>query len=145
MPDIINTLEKANMRLTGYGVNNTVFLTDSIKKVRELERQLTATQQALDKTVEALKWQPIKTAPKNGTSILIYDYDTTNWEELNDRRFSHGHDIMIANWCRRTNKWELYHRGGNYIYAVNPIYWMPLPSHLSKNEIAKAALASIKE
>ena len=44
---------------------------DAQLKIIELSKQLTATQQALDSAVEALKWQPIKSAPKNGSSILI--------------------------------------------------------------------------
>ncbi len=56
MSNIIAALEKANMMLMGYGANNTVFLTDSVKKAQELEKQLTITQQALDTAVEALKF-----------------------------------------------------------------------------------------
>ncbi len=83
MKEVIEALERANMRLTSLGANNTNFCTDAIKIVnvymQQLEEskkqidwwkseecargfevglakeQLTQTQQALDRAVEALK------------------------------------------------------------------------------------------
>lgn len=57
------------------------------------------------------RWRPIKTAPKDGTEILIYD-----------RRSDVFGQIQISCWW--AGGWHLPAYDED---AENPIYWMPLP------------------
>jgi len=66
-------------------------------------------------------WQPIETAPKDGTSVLLYGI----WSgEV------HGHDneysILQASFSFKY--WLV--EGGEYYcaYVLNPTHWMPLPA-----------------
>lgn len=63
--------------------------------------------------VEARQWQPIETAPKDGTPVLVYD----------------------ANWCGNMGPrvtpagWAPYTDGGGYWPGVTePTHWQPLPA-----------------
>lgn len=51
-------------------------------------------------------WQPIETAPKDGTEILAGDYDA----------------MEIVNWDEVEGIWK--DRNGDYFW---PAYWQPLP------------------
>ena len=58
-----------------------------------------------------MKWQPIKTAPKDGTWILAWsdgDYDVVQW--IDDSFAVDGYFSPAA--------------GG----SIDPEYWMPLPN-----------------
>ena len=69
-----------------------------------------------DKTTQ--EWQPIKTAPKNGTEIRVKDcygrlfnaWYNEYWVTLDQRRLSDGKDYEIL-----PSK------------EIDPIAWMPLP------------------
>ena len=67
-----------------------------------------------------MTWQPIETAPKDGTSVLVYGF----WEgELNlqdDERDVWKAHFFWDQWCVD---------GGEYYsqYVVDPTHWMPLP------------------
>ncbi len=65
-------------------------------------------------------WQPIETAPKDGTTILVFQeaIGTAYWFEGTDG--SHGwivHDVARDDWTRSAS-----HRG-----VDPPTHWMPLP------------------
>lgn len=74
---------------------------------------------ALDTRSNAAKWQPIETAPKDGTAILIFSeglvrvgcYCAGGWSEwvYLTRRLPGGYDATI-------------------IYAAKPTHWMRLPA-----------------
>lgn len=54
------------------------------------------------------KWQPIETAPKDGTLVLVWDEDTpitASWDEG-------------FGWCDNVR--------GTY-WGFSPTHWMPLP------------------
>ena len=81
-------------------------------------------------------WQPIETAPKDGTCILIaggiYDWDSSWGETL---PFS---GVTIASWndIRTGKPWQGENCGGHdEYYRYAPTHWMPLP------EPPRAALA----
>jgi hypothetical protein len=68
-----------------------------------------------------LEWQPIETAPKDGTYLLL----NTRYSEIVIGWF--GKDLNIENY----NGW-LYGDGdgystGYYYNPINPTHWMPLP------------------
>lgn len=54
------------------------------------------------------KWQPIDTAPKDGTEILTYAY--TN--------------MRVALWDDYTRDWRC---NVHSFVQINPSHWMPLP------------------
>jgi len=63
------------------------------------------------------QWQPIETAPKDGTWILVH----------------HEWGIDFARW-RPSDRWqaegwetELYDRYGEPAEEIDPTHWMPLP------------------
>lgn len=56
-------------------------------------------------------WQPIETAPKDGTEIDVWCVD---------------HRVANAWWCNADNKWRTY--GDDRItWTHQPTHWMPLP------------------
>ncbi len=57
-----------------------------------------------------MTWQPIETAPKDGTEVLVWD----------------GYGVKIAWWepYRRTTGGVWFYDGDNYTW---PTHWMPLP------------------
>lgn len=62
-------------------------------------------------------WQPIETAPKDGTEIDVWCFDSEN----------EGYRVANAWYCNALNKWRSY--GDNeLIWANMPSYWMPLPA-----------------
>jgi hypothetical protein len=70
--------------------------------------------------LRAMKWQPIETAPKDETSVLLYGF----WEgELNAR--DDQPEVWKAHFAY--DKWWV--EGGEYYSqcVINPTHWMPLP------------------
>jgi hypothetical protein len=65
-----------------------------------------------------MEWQPIETAPKDGTELLLCSDDGTR---VVGRWMKHNH-IPISGWCRPI---ELY---GEEVDGFGPVVaWMPLP------------------
>lgn len=53
-------------------------------------------------------WQPIETAPKDGTKVLVYtEYGRT----------------FVAAWWEDYDDWRYHYEG----YVTKPTHWMPLP------------------
>tara|TARA_R110000868_G_scaffold99334_1_gene273432 strand:+ start:1300 stop:1947 length:648 start_codon:yes stop_codon:yes gene_type:complete len=74
------------------------------------------------------QWQPIETAPKDGTWILVGGGETDDEEE--------ARGIAVASWTRELNgsvgdryaRWQFaVYDGGHYGNYINPTHWMPLP------------------
>lgn len=63
---------------------------------------------------EPLLWQPIETAPKDGTRILVWPY----WSD------GLPAEVKWRNMKRTAGRWEY---GGLFCNA-NPTHWMPLPA-----------------
>jgi hypothetical protein len=80
-----------------------------------------------------MNWQPIDTAPKDGTSVLIFIPDT---------KYGGKYDsVTISRWYvhymngqpnpRRKPEWEqkdMYAGMGSYQGPIYPTHWMPLPT-----------------
>jgi hypothetical protein len=67
-----------------------------------------------------MKWQSIETAPKDGTSVLVYGF----WEgEL------HGQDDERDVWKAHFVLDEWFVDGGEFYsqHVIDPTHWMPLP------------------
>jgi hypothetical protein len=58
-----------------------------------------------------MKWQPIETAPKDGTRVLLHSPST------------HTYTGIVASWCLIEERWEEW---GDY-YPCSPTHWMPIP------------------
>jgi len=65
------------------------------------------------------EWQPIETAPKDGTNILVFENDNESDAE-----------VMIANYYGGNGHWSISwdDRG----IEINPTHWMPLPKPPTK-------------
>ena len=65
-------------------------------------------------------WQTIETAPKDGTSILLYGYWEGEIHSIEDEK-----NIWMAQYTY--GDWLI--NGGDYYgsYVRNPTHWMPLP------------------
>lgn len=96
--------------------------------------QLTATQQKLDVAVEALKWQPIKTAPKDGVVFLGRNGENIclcRWRKTNMRNEDGApwHNLEMPNYhAPYTDHWEqLRSKQEHYGIIWHPTHWMALP------------------
>lgn len=74
------------------------------------------------------EWQPIETAPKDGTEVLIgggfFDWDGSYGEDVPHT------GVTIASWQYRhgAKQWRGNACGGyDEYYWYNPTHWMPLP------------------
>lgn len=110
-------------------------MTDNLKRAEECGARLTAhglmfNAAELDlytaKVIEeAMKWQPIDTAPKDGKHILLY-YPERNccirgaWLEATDGDWETGY----KKWMEWQVDDELYIGDEGYV----PTHWMPLPT-----------------
>ena len=61
-----------------------------------------------------MEWQPIKTAPKDGTDILAWD----------------GNDQWVLFYSQHGSGWTT----GNPKVRHEPLYWMPLPAPPKETE-----------
>jgi len=66
--------------------------------------------------VDQMAWQPIDTAPRDGTEILASDYDAIEIVSWVGPRFDVG---ITGEWTNREGE------------AMYPAWWQPLPDHLS--------------
>ncbi|WP_367079153.1 DUF551 domain-containing protein [Luteitalea sp.] len=67
-----------------------------------------------------MTWQPIETAPKDGTPVLVYFPEIGVWEvRWSTDVFDDGF------WCVSDNKFEDRPLRG---WIENPTHWMPLPA-----------------
>ena len=65
-------------------------------------------------------WQPIETAPKDGTRILLWDTDEVviaKWDDIS-MGGAEGWQIAVVNMLSGLKHYEA---------AFNPTHWMPLP------------------
>jgi len=63
-----------------------------------------------EKKAAAQAWQPIETAPKDGTWCLLY-------ETFGDHKVTGSYDDELHCWCDNTDLTS----------NINPTHWMPLP------------------
>jgi hypothetical protein len=75
------------------------------------------------------KWQPIETAPKDGTEILLYPQYVIGWWEFGDNEWMVmaiplKEDGTIEHDWKEFRRWYCVYayRGGG-----QPTHWMPLP------------------
>lgn len=72
-----------------------------------------------------MTWQPIETAPRNGTIVDVWLGDAE--EEDIDFYCSPG-TRRACDWSWRDGKWRPHIRGLSLTVFVQPTHWMPLPA-----------------
>ena len=121
--------EKSNFFLSGQGVETGIIAPAISNEVAmafhrcfEFEKQLSEAYEA-GKRDAISKWQPIETAPKDGTAFRAYA------DELIDLDFNpcgsveaawSGEEFIGCVWNGQQDAW--------YGKAINPTHWMPLPA-----------------
>lgn len=69
------------------------------------------------------KWQPIETAPKDGTRILTFNL--TPCEDADTRRTTIEKAISVSYWV--FGGWMEYPANPRFIEGQKHTHWMPLP------------------
>lgn len=69
-----------------------------------------------------MEWQPIETAPKDGTEVLIY---YPEWGNKKNVVFAAEYDIGRPGMEEVEGTWYVFHYGPKP--AAPPTHWMPLP------------------
>lgn len=64
------------------------------------------------------EWQPIETAPKDGTEVDVWVADGTGG----------GYRIADAYWCASRERWRFNGQIHDIAWTDDPTHWMPLPS-----------------
>jgi hypothetical protein len=106
-------VEKLKKEITGRQAHDRM-------QVREI-KHLTA---EVEKLKAALQWQPIETAPKDGTEILVSG-GTYSWDTDYGRESPHTW-VSMASW--REQRWQGERSGGHDEYFFyKPTHWMHLP------------------
>lgn len=88
---------------------------DSIKYFKNLHKQRDDLQSELEQCRKDAEWQPIDTAPKDGTSILIY-----TGEGIVEASYQYG------NW-EQAPCYATYEGCGGVALSCKPTHWKPLP------------------
>lgn len=68
-----------------------------------------------------MNWQPIATAPKDGTRVLCYQ-PAGQWKTSGKR--THGEEIVVAYWFQPSRPGV----EGMWVPSLRPTHWMPLPA-----------------
>lgn len=85
-----------------------------------------------------MTWQPIETAPKDGTWILVWGGKTD--EEYPDIPEKEKSRPVIAQWIDddawvTDHKWQFaYYNGCHHGEYMNPTHWQPLPETLTQDD-----------
>ena len=69
------------------------------------------------------KWQPIETAPRDGSRILTYNVTRVFNEDT--RRYEDEHAISVAYWL--FGAWMEYPAAPRFVQGQEHTHWMPLP------------------
>ena len=72
------------------------------------------------------EWQPIETAPKDGTCVLVYGEGT--YDEGDLRKIAVAQYTNYLNGRETDWHWQFaWYYGGYYGKFYDPTHWMPLP------------------
>lgn len=75
-----------------------------------------------------MEWQPIETAPKDGTRIFVWQPDG-RWRTNSASHGDRGEHVQVVYWHNPYNSnSEGFWVGGTSGRAYRPTHWMPLPS-----------------
>lgn len=71
-----------------------------------------------------MDWQPIESAPKDGTKILAIENFTYEWEDENGVAKTRPGDWCVVSWHPQHEEWIGF---GMMLSSFTPTHWMPLP------------------
>lgn len=71
-----------------------------------------------------MDWQPIETAPKDGSCILLF-FGQNHYDPLMDL---FDYRYVLASWVAAKNRWLHKDGSGAGSWHVFPTHWMPLPA-----------------
>jgi len=74
-----------------------------------------------------MNWQPIETAPKDGTRILVCGGTYYCTDDYDDKGYPLNH-VRIANWDKHDARWFSGDASAHDVfYIARPTYWQHLP------------------
>jgi hypothetical protein len=75
-----------------------------------------------------MRWQPIETAPKDGSPFLTYSADADDLSR--SRMYTVITPMLVMSWMHFDNKPRPIDEFGEFqdFHLYNPTHWMPLPS-----------------
>lgn len=76
------------------------------------------------------KWQPIDTAPRDGSRILTWNVTETYDEDA--RKTVNIEAISVAYWL--FGDWMEYPANPRYVQGQRHLYWMPLPDKPTRSK-----------
>ena len=78
--------------------------------------------------MQSNNWQPIETAPKDGTEILLCQATDADGDPMSDE--SWGISVQVAAWWEGERNWIVYcSMVRDPSLHFTPTHWMPLPSN----------------
>jgi hypothetical protein len=84
------------------------------------------------------EWLPIESAPKDGTEIDVWCWETAH------EAIGQGYRVPNAYWSTFDEKW-LFLGGGSIGWAHSPAHWMPLPAPPGRNPMTDNPLPELPE
>jgi hypothetical protein len=76
-----------------------------------------------------MSWQPIDTAPKDGTAVLLCRAIDADGNPIDWRENSLGVFVQVAAWWEGDDDWIVYcSQAREPALHFEPTHWMPLPS-----------------
>lgn len=73
------------------------------------------------------KWQPIETAPRDGTAVLLYQPWKSGRETLCIGHYANGWINQLCLYCAHDQARKFGGEIGNEVSHCDPTHWMPLP------------------
>lgn len=130
--EVLRLSEEPPIRYQEWFVDSQIARAEAAESNRDEWRKL------YQDTLAAQQWQPIETAPKDGTAILVYDEGAAlvTWEVY--RRHQEEH----ADWCLM-DSWQ--DEQGGYSTVNHPTHWMPLPEPPAAPDYLESEAAGMRE
>jgi hypothetical protein len=72
-----------------------------------------------------MEWQPIETAPRDGTSVLLSGGQLACSGDIEENEIA-----VVAKICNAygSEAWSVVRISGQEVWLWNPTHWMPLPA-----------------
>lgn len=116
---LLQRYAREERQMSGYIDTNTHLRTQLSESLAR-ESQLREALRQCDRLLCAGGWQPIETAPKDGTFILVTGFNYGAPEK--------GRHYAVAAWCERRGSWhEEAEWDENYSCLAYLAHWIPLP------------------
>jgi uncharacterized protein DUF551 len=126
---LFNSQEKRAHDAYVYGLEGAISLIKS--KMHSMEEDIAQNEESVE------GWQPIETAPKDGSNIMLY-YPLEGLDKSWER-------IVFCYWSERENNWVWSGRAcRTFSRGFQPTHWMPLPEPPNERVLTDADRANIR-